>query len=118
MALFVTRETKRYTHPDDPETWVEMRLPPGAGQLRTLNPAEGETAAVLALLSQVITAWSDDRAVTPAAIDDLDPQVLAWLGPILRGTMRVRGDEEKKASNGVSSQRSNTGRRSPKNSGT
>lgn len=102
---FVVKEVKRYTHPDEPEFWVEMRLPPGSGTLRGVSGADGEITAGLDLLGRVITGWSDPRPVSQDAIDDLDVATFKWLSGVVTDSLGKRTEEEKKDSNSPPSAR-------------
>lgn len=96
--MFTSKKTERYTHPTEPDVWVEMRLPPSPGTLRGIDPANGDLAAGLDILANVITAWSDPRPVTKEAVDELDTDSFKWLTGIVREAMGDRSDEEKKDS--------------------
>ena len=114
MALFIPHTTKRLTIPES-DDWVEIRTALTVGMRQRImaasmsvrisdnDPAVDVFAFRTATLKEIITAWSDPAAVTPEAIEALNPEIADWLTGQFDALAGGRSEQEKKASTSASS---------------
>lgn len=107
MALFSTQKIQRLTLPES-DQWVDIKTVLTAGMrqrifaasmhVRVANTSETEIDALAfrnALIKEIIVAWSDERPVTPEAIDEgMSTEAIDWIAEQFDSIQVVRSAEQ------------------------
>jgi hypothetical protein len=107
VALFTSQTNKRLDIPDEPGQWVEIKTAMTVGMrnralsaamtLRMSDAGDAQFDAFAykqAQLKEIVVAWSDSRPVTPAAVEDLDPEMADWILAQFDALSAPRTEEE------------------------